>query len=322
MLVLTITAGIGCIPLTMAPLPVISQWFGSHRMNLPLALVFSAYALGQVAGLLLPVWMMGKIGIGWAFGSLSLALLISFAAWYAFVPDAPRRSAGPPPITPPNLRQALREISRAESSWILFGIGVIYGGVIVFAGSFLPGIMTATFKISVVRGGDSTAIVPAFSVLGMLVVGYLTRRSRSLRGHGLWTAILQMVSWLAFTVSWFMGIISLAEVLFLLAVFGFCFEPCFSFGINVLEHARGIRPATVGMAAGFYFTGVSLGSYAFPTIFAGIIDKTGSGAGFIGELALVFVGCVLWVLTVLPRGRRLVSVPREGTSLTTEENDK
>jgi MFS family permease len=47
MLVLTVVAGLGLI--IAAPPPVISQWFGMHRMTLPLLVALSSFVCGQAA---------------------------------------------------------------------------------------------------------------------------------------------------------------------------------------------------------------------------------------------------------------------------------
>lgn len=86
MLVLTVVAGLG-VPLIATIPAVVAQWFGRHRMNLPLALVFATNPLGQAAGLLLGARMVQDIGAVWAFAIISFALLAGLLAWILLVPE-------------------------------------------------------------------------------------------------------------------------------------------------------------------------------------------------------------------------------------------
>src|SRR5262249_9879795 len=65
MLALTVIAGLG-LPIIAAPPPVISQWFGMHRMTYPLLITLSSFVCGQAAGLLLGARMVQYMGAHWA----------------------------------------------------------------------------------------------------------------------------------------------------------------------------------------------------------------------------------------------------------------
>lgn len=298
MLVLTVVAGIGCVPLTMATVPVARLWFG-HARNIALAVLFSAFALGQVVGLLAGAQLVSTFGATWAFAIPSLALLFSCLVWLMLVPHAPRQPAGPPPAKEMPLWQGLKQVVSAEASWPLFVVGGAFGAVSVFAGSFIPDLMTTEFHLSAVQGGDTAATFSAGAFVGMLVIGRLTHRATYLVPHGLWTALVQMASWLLLAITVMVGVMPLWGALLCLAAFGFCYQPCFSFGVNALERARGITPETVGLAAGFYFTGVSIGAYVLPTILAHFVDQYGRDAGLMGELSLFVMGSLAWGFAVL-----------------------
>ena len=146
-LILTVLAGVG-LPLIVAPASIAAQWFGRHRMNLPMALGYSAVPLGQAAGLLLGARMRADLGITWAFGVMSIALVVGLLLWWVVVPEAPKQPAGPPAVKTAPLRTALRGVIRAENAWLLFGIAALTSGAVVFTGSFLTGFLDSTRRWS------------------------------------------------------------------------------------------------------------------------------------------------------------------------------
>jgi MFS family permease len=294
MLVLTIVAGLG-LPLIAAPPPVISQWFGMHRMTLPLLVTLSSFVCGQAAGLLLGARMVEHLGARWAFGVMTIVIAGCLAAWLLVVPRAPASPAGPAPAHPAPVLTALRTIARAPQSWIAFSIGGVYAAIIVFSGSFLPGVLAATLHLSPAGGGEAAAIVPGAAFFGMFVFAYLVHRSNRPRSFGRITSALQLLAWAAFTVLWFTDHLAIAAAFALLAVFGFCYQACFGLGLHRIEHSAGIGPDTVGVAAGFYFTGVSIGGYVLPTALARITDATSAKAGFVGLGILFLAGAALWL---------------------------
>jgi MFS family permease len=294
MLALTIVAGLG-LPIIAAPPPVIAQWFGLHRMTVPLLVTLSSFVCGQAAGLLLGGPMTGHLGARWAFGVMTVATAVVLAAWLLAVPNAPASPAGPAPLRPAPVLTALRGIARAPRSWTAFALGGIYAAIIVFAGSFLPGVLAATLHLSPADGGMAAAIVPGAAFFGMFAFAYLVHRTRRPGLFGRLTSALQLVAWAAFSVLWFTHGLTLAPALGLLAVFGFCFQACFGLGLHRIEDSAGIGPDTVGVAAGFYFTGVSIGGYLLPTVLAHIVDTTSVKAGFIGLGILFLAGSVLWL---------------------------
>ncbi len=125
-------------------------------------------------------------------------------------------------------------------------------------------------------------IVPAAAFFGVFFFAYFIRRSGAPTRYGILTAVGQLLAWAAFAALWFNHHLLLGAAFALLAVFGFCYQACFGLGLNKIEHAPGIGADTVGVAAGFYFTGVSIGGYVLPTILARIVDAAGEQAGFIG----------------------------------------
>jgi MFS family permease len=296
MLVLTIIAGLG-LPIIAAPPPVISQWFGVHRMTLPLLVTLSSFVCGQAAGLLLGARMVEQLGARWAFGVMTIAIAVFLAAWLLAVPRAPSSPAGPTPAHPAPVLTALRTIVRAPQSWIAFSIGGVYAAVIVFSGSFLPGVLAATLHLSPADGGEAAAVVPGAAFFGMFVFAYLVHRSKRPLSFGRLTSALQLLAWAAFTVLWFTDHLALAAALALLAVFGFSYQACFGLGLHRIEHSAEIRADTVGVAAGFYFTGVSIGGYILPTALAHIVNATSTKAGFIGLGILFLAGTALWLVS-------------------------
>jgi MFS family permease len=305
-LILTVIAGLG-LPIIVSPPPVLSQWFGKHRIAIPVLIALSSFVCGQALGLLLGARMVGALGVRWAFGVMSIAIAAALIGWLLLVPRAPSAPAGPAPERPAPLRTALRTVLAAPGSWRAFAIGGVYAAIIVFAGSFLPGVLTHALSISPAGGGEGAAIVPAAAFFGIFLFAYLTRRGRSAR-FAIVTSVVQLIAWAAFAALWFTDGLVPAAAFVLLAAFGFCYQACFGFGLNKAEHGTGIGPETVGVAAGFYFTGVSIGGYVLPTVLAQIVDAVGAQGGFIGLGVFFLAGAVLWA-TARERGIR---APRGG----------
>jgi MFS family permease len=296
MLVLTVVAGLG-LPIIAAPPPVISQWFGMHRMTHPLLITLSSFVCGQAAGLLLGARMVQGLGARWAFGVMSIAIAAILVAWIVGVPKAPASPAGPVRAHPAPVLSALRALTRSRRSWAAFTLGGIYAAIIVFSGSFLPGTLSTTLKLSPGDGGSAAAIVPAAAFFGMFVFAFAIRRSGKPVAFGRLTSVVQLLAWAAFAGLWFAGVLSTPLALILLAVFGFCFQACFGLGLHRIEHSAGVAADTAGVAAGFYFTGVSIGGYVLPTILAHIVDATSARAGFIGLGILFLAGAALWAFS-------------------------
>lgn len=294
MLILTVVAGLG-LPIIAAPPPVISQWFGIHRMTVPLLISLSAFVAGQAVGLLLGARMVEHLGAHWAYGVMTIALAALLLLWLVAVPHAPRRPAGPQRAHPARIGTALRTLIRSPRAWSSFALGGILASIIVFSGSFLPGVLSKTLHISPTSGGEAAAIVPGAAFVGMFVFAYLVNRTNRPTLFGRITSSGQLLAWIAVTVLWLTGHPTLAAALGLLAVFGFCYQSCFALGLNHIEHGNTAGPDTVGVSAGFYFTGVSIGGYALPTILAGIVDATSVEAGFIGLAALFLIAAAIWV---------------------------
>jgi MFS family permease len=294
MLALTIVAGLG-LPIIAAPPPVIAQWFGLHRMTVPLLVTLSSFVCGQAAGLLLGAPMAEHLGTRWAFGVMTIAIAAVLAAWLLAVPNAPAAPAGPAPLHPAPVLAALGGIVRTPRSWTAFALGGVYAAIIVFAGSFLPGVLAATLHLSPADGGMAAAIVPGAAFFGMFAFAYLVHRTGRPGLFGRLTSALQLVAWAAFSVLWFTQGLTLVAALGLLAVFGFCFQACFGLGLHRIEDPADISPGTVGVAAGFYFTGVSIGGYLLPTVLAHIVDTTTVKAGFVGLGILFLAGSALWL---------------------------
>jgi nitrate/nitrite transporter NarK len=272
-------------------------------MNLPLAIGYSAVPLGQFAGQSLGARMWADLGITWTFGVMSIALVAVLILWWVVVPEAPKQPAGPPAVRAAPLWAGLRDVIRAEKALILFAVAGLTSGAVIFTGSFLNTFLDSTYHLSPVQGGDDSSVFSAASFLGVLVLGYLARRSKTTREFGLGTAAGWLLSWLAITIAWFVGGVPLWVVLLFLAISGFCQAPNYSFGVNALERSPGIRPETVGVAAGFYFTGSALGGFVLPTIIARIVDAAHTEAGLVGPLVLVAVATILWTATLIPRRR-------------------
>jgi MFS family permease len=296
MLALTVIAGLG-LPIIAAPPPVIAQWFGLHRMTYPLLVTLSSFVCGQAAGLLLGARMVQYLGVHWAFGVMTIAIAVILVAWLASVPKAPRFPAGPAPAHPAPVLSALRALASSRWSWVAFSLGGVYAAIIVFAGSFLPGVLSATLDLSPADGGSAAAIVPAAAFFGMFVFAFAVSRSGRPAAFGRLTSSVQLLAWAAFAALWFASGLGTAVALILLAVFGFCFQACFGLGLNRIEHSPSVAADTTGVAAGFYFTGVSIGGYVLPTILAHIVDATSPKAGFIGLGILFVIGAALWAFS-------------------------
>jgi hypothetical protein len=137
-------------------------------------------------------------------------------------------------------------------------------------------------------------VVPAAAFFGVFFFAWLMHRTGIERGLGALLGGVQLLAWAVFVVLWFTDSLTLASALVLLAVFGFCYQACFGHGLNRMEHAPGVGPGMVGTAAGFYFTGVSIGGWLLPTALARVVDATGPEAGMIGLGAFFLAGFALW----------------------------
>lgn len=301
-LILTIVAGVG-MPFIVAPAAVADQWFGRHRMNLPLALGYSAIPVGQAAGQLLGARMRADLGVKWEFGIMSIALVAVLILWWVIVPEAPKQPAGPPAVKTAPLRTALRDVVRIKNAWILFGLAGVLSGSVVFTGSFLNTFLDSTFHLSSVVGGNYASIFSGSSFIGLLLLGYLARTSKTTREFGLATAVGWLLSWIAIAITWFVGGVPLWVVLLFLAICGFCQAASYNFGVNALERGEGIRPELSGVAAGFYFTGSGIGGSVLPPIIARIVDTVHISAGLVAPIILLTIGTMLWTATLIPRRR-------------------
>lgn len=296
MLALTVIAGLG-LPIIAAPPPVIAQWFGVRRMTYPLLITLSSFVCGQAAGLLLGARMVESMGARWAFGVMTIAIAVVLVAWLVAVPQAPRSPAGPAPAQPAPVGAALRALAGSPRSWVAFSLGGIYAAIMVFSGSFLPHVLSETLHLSPADGGSAAAIVPAAAFFGMFAFAYLVNRSGRPAAFGRLTSVVQLLAWIAFAALWFASGLSITVALILLAVFGFCFQACFGLGLHRIEHSARVTADTTGVAAGFYFTGVSIGGYVLPTILAHIVDATSPKAGFVGLGVLFLAGALLWAVS-------------------------
>lgn len=293
MLALSIIAGAG-LPIQAAPPAVVSRWFGHHRIAFPLGVVVSAFAVGQTVGLLVGPAMVTDLGAGWAFTVFSVALVAALAAWLSIVPKGPRTPAGPEAKPLPALFPALRGLIRSKGSMLLFSIGAIYAGIAVFGTSFLPGVMGASFRLDPSSAGSSVAAFPGLEIPGMLVIGYAASRSAKLRMHGFWTAGVQLLLWGVFAATWWLKAQPLGLALLLIGALGFFYLPCFAFGLTAAERLGSTDSGRAGAAAGFYFTGVSIGGYVFPTLIAGVVNTVGDSGGFVSLLVLAALGVIVW----------------------------
>ena len=315
MLTLTVIAGLGGVPSMVAAPAVVAQWFGRHRMTFALSVSIASFATGQAVGLLAGAPMVDSLGPAWTFGTFSLALVAACVAWLLFVPEKPARPAGPPTVDRTPLLAGLREVSRARGSWLIFAIAMVLGGISVFSLSLFPGLLGATFGLDPALAGDGSTAMPVLAIAGLFLLGFATRRTRDVRRPGLWTSGVLLACWLAFTLAWWGHSAPLGAALLLIGVLGFFFQPCFSFAVDALEHAPGVRPATSGTAAGFYFTGVGIGGYVLPTVLAHFVQVYGNGAGVAGLLVLMAVLAALWLaVRALPRGAAVEVMAEDGAS--------
>src|SRR5262249_35712487 len=209
------------LPIIAAPPPVISQWFGMHRMTYPLLITLSSFVCGQAAGLLLGARMVQYMGAHWAFGVMTIAIAVILVAWLVGVPKAPASPAGPAPAHPAPVFTALRALTRSSRSWVAFSLGGIYAAIIVFSGSFLPNVLSATLSLSPADGGSAAAIVPAAAFAGMFAFAFAVNRSGKPAMFGRLTSVVQLLAWAAFAALWFTSGLSTPVALILLAIFGF-----------------------------------------------------------------------------------------------------
>jgi MFS family permease len=295
MMVLTVIAGLGGVPSMVAAPAVIAQWFGRHRMTFALSISIASFATGQAIGLLVGAPMVDDLGPTWTFGTFSLALVVACLAWLLIVPEGPKQPAGPPTVGRTPMWVGLKEVARAQGSWLIFVIAMFLGGVSVFSLSLFPSLLGASFSLSPSLAGDGSTAMPVLAIAGLFVLGFLSRRAHDVRGHGLWTSGVLLACWLGFAISWWQHAVPLGAALFLIGVLGFFFQPCFSFAVDALEHAPGVRPATVGIASGFYFTGVGIGGYVLPTVLAHFVQVYGNGAGVAGLLVMLGILAALWL---------------------------
>jgi fucose permease len=214
------------------------------------------------------------------------------------------------------LRTALRDVVRIKSAWILFGLAGVLSGSVVFTGSFLNTFLDSTFHLSSVVGGNYASIFSGSSFIGLLILGYLARSSKTTREFGLATAVGWLLAWIAIAISWFVGGVPMWVVLLFLAICGFCQAASYNFGLNALERGAGIRPELSGVAAGFYFTGSGIGGSVLPPIIAKVVDHVHTSAGLVAPIILLTIGTTLWTATLIPRRRsagRTHVVPQQAT---------
>lgn len=292
-LLLTIVAGCGQ-PLNSAAAPVVSQWFGHHKMAVPLAVAMTSVAVGQGTGQISGATMLKAFGPAGAFAIFSGALIVCMAAWFVIVPRGPKRPAGPPGPALPPLRHAFISMAKTRGAWTFALLGAFYTGILTGNQSLLPGMLQRTFHVSPQQGGLDTAIFGAAEILGMLVIGYRLARSPRLVRNGLWIAVMELLGWLAMTVVSYAAIGSLALVLAMLAVCGFFFLPNFVFALAGMERLKMAGSQTAGIAAGFYFTIGNAGGFVFPTIEARIVDATSNNVGLICIAIMSAVALGLW----------------------------
>jgi MFS family permease len=305
MILLTVVAGAGGVALQVSAAAVVAQWFGRHRMTWALSIALASFFAGQAVGLLVGAPLVNHLGIVWALAVFSFALVAATVAWAVLVPNGPREPAGPPPPKRPTLRVGLPEVLRAQGSWLFFGMALLFGGVAVYTPSLLPGLLSDSYELSAAHGGQSSTVFPIGSVVGLFVLGYIARRKHQERRFGVGTALALLIFWLAFTVSWSAADLPFAATLVVIGLFGFVFQPCFTFAIESLERTPGIGPGAVGIASGFFFTGVGIGGYVFPTALATFVEVNGYEAGVVGILVLAALLITLWLIVSLfksPRG--------------------
>lgn len=215
-------------------------------------------------------------------------------AWLLIVPEGPKRPAGPPTVDRTPMWIGLK-VAMARGSWLIFVIAMALGGVSVFSLSLFPSLLGATFGLSPSLAGDGSTTMPVLAIAGLFVLGFLNRRAHDVRRHGLWTSAVLLACWVGFTIRWWQHSAPLGAALFLIGVLGFFFQPCFSFAVDTLEHAPGVRPASSGIASGFYFTGVGIGGYVLPTVLAHFVQDYGNEAGVAGLLVLLGILFIVWI---------------------------
>lgn len=292
-LLLTIVAGCGQ-PLNTSPAPVISQWFGHHRIAVPLAFAMTSVSVGQATGQISGATMVGAFGATGAFAIFSGALVLCMAAWLVIVPKGPKRPAGPPGPPLPPARHAFATMMKTRGSWTFALLGAVYTGMLTGNQSLLPGMLEHTFDLSPQRGGLYTATFGAAEILGMLVLGYRLARSPRLVRHGLWISVVELLAWVTLAAVFFTAVDNLVVVLLVFAVCGFFFLQNFVFSVACMERLKMAGSQTAGIAAGFYFTFGNAGGLVLPTINARIVDATNSNVGLIGVAVLSAIAIGLW----------------------------
>ena len=301
-LLLTIVAGCGQ-PLNSAPAPVVSRWFGHHRMAFPLAMAMTSVSVGQATGQLTGAMMAADFGVAGAFSIYSVALVACLVLWFAFVPHGPKRPAGPPGPALPPLRHAFSAMMKTRGSWTFAMLGALYTGILTSSQSLLPGVLQHSFRLSPPQAGRDTAVFGAAEIIGMLVIGYRLGRSPRLARHGLWISVGEFVGQAALGVMFWAAIRGLGAVLFCWAVCGFFFLTNFVFALASMERLKMAGSQTAGIAAGFYFTFANAGGLVFPAILARIEDAVGSpNVGFVGITIMAACAIVLWASAVARRG--------------------
>jgi nitrate/nitrite transporter NarK len=299
-LLLTIVAGCGQ-PLNSAAAPVVSQWFGHHRMAVPLAIAMTSVAVGQGAGQISGATMVSTFGAAGAFAIFSGALIVCLVGWLLIVPNGPTRPAGPPGPALPPLRRAFTSMMKTRGAWTFAMLGAVYTGILTGNQSLLPGMLEHTFHISPQQGGLDTATFGAAEIVGMLVIGYRLARSPRLARNGFWISIAELLCWLLMTAVFYTAIGSLALVLLVLAACGFFFLPNFVFALTAMERLKMAGSQTAGIAAGFYFTIGNAGGFILPTIEARIVDATSDNVGLICIVVMAAVALGLWASALYRR---------------------
>jgi nitrate/nitrite transporter NarK len=292
-LLLTVIAGCGQ-PLNAAGAPVVSQWFGHHRMAVPLAIAMTSVAVGQGIGQISGAAMVANFGAEYAFAIFSGALVLCLVAWFVIVPKGPRLPAGPPGPALPPLRHAFTSMMKTRGSWTFAALGAVYTGILTGNQSLLPGMLQHTFQVTPSQGGLDTAAFGAAEILGMLVIGYRLARSPRLVRNGLWISVAELAAWIVMAVVFYTAAGGLPLVLIVLAACGFFFLPNFVFALASMERLNMAGSQTAGIAAGFYFTIGNAGGLVLPTAIARIVDATGSNVGLVCIAVLAAAAVALW----------------------------
>jgi nitrate/nitrite transporter NarK len=299
-LLLTIVAGCGQ-PLNSAAAPVVSQWFGHHRMAVPLAIAMTSVAVGQATGQISGATMVAAFGAAGAFAIFAGALILCMAAWLIIVPKGPKRPAGPPGPALPPLRNTFTSMMKTRGAWTFAMLGAVYTGILTGNQSLLPGMLEHTFHISPQQGGLDTATFGAAEIVGMLVIGYRLARAPRLVRHGLWISVLELLAWVVMAAVFYSAVGSLAVVLLVLAACGFFFLPNFVFALAAMERLKTAGSQTAGIAAGFFFTFGNAGGFVLPTIEARIVDATSDNVGLICIATMSAIALVLWASAMARR---------------------